>query len=547
MPASEQLYDLHFPAGGLDLSRAAMRQPWRQGPPGIGGAPTRIYTAAVAENVRSFEPATGRRRGGSRLGLARYNTSPVVAGWIIQELRQVIGAGYNDPTTGMPSQGSLSARIVNLIAVSKGNVYVCSPGDTTWTTPTNSSSTTPALNFSGIIFSDSNNQNQYFVDGTHYRYYSPSANEVRDWTLTEGVAMPAGPSGALARLIRTFRGRTFLAGIEDDSQNWYASAVRDATNWDYFPTSITPTCAVNGSNSRMGLIGDVVNCMIAYSDDEMLFGGDSSIYIMRGDPNMGGEIDLVTNTVGMAWGEPFCQDPAGNLYFMANTGGIYMMSDRSGPEEISIPIRKKVQDIDTGANIIRLLWDDRGKGLHVFVTPTDGAADTTHFYWESMAIGANAWFTDTFANKRHNPIACCTVDGNLPGDRVPVIGSWDGFVRCFHPDATSDDGTPIESEVWIGPLLTKDFDEVMLKNLQGILGASSGQVSYSIHVGRTPEAALEAAGITPGTFAAGRNKTDLVRRRGHAIFIRLFSTNRWALEGIRAALSPNMSRVLRRA
>ncbi len=548
MPANETPTDLHFPKGGIDVSQAARKQPWRPGPTGPMGEPTRIYTCSIGRNVRSFDPITRRRRGGSRPGLKKYVKAPVVRDWIVQELTSITGSGYDDPTTGAPVQGSASGRVVNLVAVSQGNVYIASPGDLTWTSTTNNASTTPPLNFTGIVRSTILDQKLWFVDGYRHRVFQPIVNTVSDWTPTIGTLPQVSlTSENRARLIATYRGRIVLSGLVDDPQNWFMSRVGDALDWEYgAAVEDDPTIAVFGNNSRLGLIGDVVTALIAYSDDEMIFGGDSSIYVMRGDPMQGGQIDLVTNSLGIAWGEAFTMDPRGNIFFMANTGSIYVMSNRQGPEEISQPIRKLLQDIDTGANGIRLLWDERYKGLHVFITELDAPAEARHFFWESEAMGANAWWTDRFANKKHNPLCCTTLDGNEPNDRVPLISSWDGYVRSFDLDATTDDGYPIESEVWIGPLLTKNMDEIMLKNIQGVLAEASGTVNYSIHVGRTPEAALTADPITPGQFAAGRNGTEGIRRRGHAIFIRLTSTNRWALEGIRAALSPNMSKVLRR-
>jgi hypothetical protein len=545
MPAHENPFDLHFPKGGMDVSKANIRQPWRPGPPAPGGRPTRIYTTPLGRNVRSFDPITRRERGGSRVGLTKYVEAPLVRDWVVQELTTI--RSVIDPEEDMPSQGSLSGRIVNLVAVSQGNVYVASPGDTTWTATTNNASTTPPLAFTGIVRSACANQKMFFVDGRRYRYFTPIQNTVQDWTATAGTLPEATVDGVThrARLIALYRGRLVLSGIIGDPQNWFMTRVRDPFDVNY-GTAIEddPISAISGSNARVGLIGDVVTALMAYSDDEMIFGGDSTIYVMRGDPMQGGQIDLVTDQIGVAFGEAFTQDPRGNIFFMANTGGIYVMNRQSPPEEISVSIRKTLQDIDTGANNVRLLWDDRFKCLHVFITNLDAPRTATrHFCWESHS---NAWWIDRFGNGKHNPLCCTTLDGNNPSDRVPLIGSSDGFVRSFDPDALTDDGTAIESEVWIGPLLTKDFHEIMLKNIQGILAEASGDVDYSIHVGRTPEAALSAAAITPGTFSAGRNLTEVIRRRGHAIFIRLTSTNRWALEGIRAAMSPNMSKVLQR-
>lgn len=542
----EVYQNLHFPKGGVDKSRRAMMQPWRQGSPDSDGTPTRIYTSADALNVRGYSPTDLRIRGGARGGTVRYVTDPVIRGWLIQHLNTVVGI---DP--GVTLQGSLSGRVVTGIAVSQGRVFsfqpTDDPADRAFTEATNNSATTPALNFSGVVYSSANNQKLYLVDGVHYRFYQPIVNIVDDWVATAGSLPTAGVSSAPnARLITTWRGRTVLSGLADDSANWFMSAVSVPTDFDYSPATQSAKQAVAGNNSRLGFIGDTVTALMAYNDDIMLFGGNSSIWAMRGDPMSGGSLNLVTSAIGVAWGQAFTQDPRGVLYFMSNTGALYSLAPNSLPERISTPIDKLVQDVDTGATAVRLEWDERSRGLHVFMTTLAAATQTDrHLFWEATT---NAWQPSSFANKKHNPLASCVIDGNTFNDRVVLIGSWDGFVRAFDPDAEDDDGTPIESFVFLGPFLTKDFDDVKLQNLQAVLSEASGTVGWSVHVGKTAEEALAAAALASrsGMWKAGRNLTDLVRASGHAIYVKMSSSNRWAMEGVRAAFSPNLSKIRRR-
>lgn len=537
MPANENNIDLHFPKGGIDRSRPAWSQPWRQGPPMPDGEPTRIYTCHDAVNVRVYDPLTQRLRGGSRVGLKKYLPQPVIADWVVQHLNTVVGVEENVAT-----QSSLLGRVVTGIAVSQGVVYWFEPGGTTLTAATSSASTTPALNFSGVMASAPNNQKLYIVDGVHYRVFTPIVNTVADWTATAGT-LPEDASNNTARLIETWRGRTVLSGLLEDSQNWFMSAVSDPTDFDYSPTSQTPTQAVAGNNSRLGLIGDAITSLMAFTDDELIFGGNTTLYVMRGDPMSGGEVDLITNSVGVAFGRAFCQDPRGTIYFMSNTGSVYAMSPRSMPEKISVPIDSVLKDIDIGSVVVHCQWSDTERGMHVFVTSLDEATlDDTHYFWSET----NSWTKTKFGNKRHNPLCSCTIDGNTPNDRVVLIGSRNGYVMSFDPDATTDDGTAISSEVWIGPLLTKNFDEVLLKYVQPVLARESGAVQWHVHVGRTAEDAVNSTAVMSGTWEAGRNYSDHVRRAGHAIYLRLTSTSRWAMEAIRASMSNNLSKVRRR-
>lgn len=522
------LKDLHFPKAGIDLSMSFDKQPNR--PVGTNGEYAR--TTPVGNNVRGYEPATNRMRGGSRTGLAKYVPAQVSGlVWIVQELALVVGSGYADPAGSM--QQSNSGRVVTLVAVSQGNVFVTTPGGLTWTAAINSSGQSPPLNFSGIMYSSANNQKLYFADGINFVYYDPSVNTVFPWKASAGQ-LPVDSQNNAPRLITTWRGRTCLSGLLLDPQNWFFSAVSDPTNFDYGPLSTTPTQAIAGNNSPLGFIGDVVTTMIPYNDDVMIFGGDHTIYLMNGDPMSGGQIDLVTDVIGMAWGIPWCKDPYGTIYFVSNRTGIYTMVPGQQPQRISQAIEQLLVNIDTGANAIRLVWDDRFQGLHVFVSPLSAPAVTTHFFFEQRT---GAWWTDQFASTSFDPLCTCTLDGNTPGDRVPLIGSWDGFVRAISPTATTDDGLAIPSTVIVALLVAPGLDDLMLHSLQSVLGAASGSVTWSVFTGPTAEIALSSAPVASGTWAAGRNLTTFVRRAGHAIYVQISSNNPWALESIRAKIA----------
>jgi hypothetical protein len=510
-----------FPMGGIDRSQAFSRQPVRQTQAGY------VRTAPIGHNVRAYDPKTNRARGGQRPGLARYINERVNGAVLIQLLNQITGVGYTAPGGGV--QSSQSGRLVTLVAICQGTIKVADAGAETWTIPTNG---TTALNTTGVIYSAVNGQKMYFVDGTNYKRYDPATNTVEAWTATAGT-LPVDSAGNKPRLICTWRGRTVLSGLLKDAQNWFMSEVDDPTDFDYGPALASPTQAVAGNNSSLGLVGDVITALIPFNDDLLIFGGDHTIWAMRGDPMAGGQIDQVSDAIGIAWGMAWCRDPYGTIYFVSNRMGIYAMTAGSAPVRISQPIENLLTSVNTGANTISLIWDDRYQGLHVFVTATAGAAAATHLFWE---MRSGAWWTDSFAKNNFNPLVCCTFDGNTPDDRVALIGSWDGYVRFLDPDATSDDGNAIASEVWLGPLMTKDFDELMLKDLVPTLAEDSGDVLYAIYVGNTAEAALASDPVATGTWTSARNLATFVRRSGHAVFVQLTATSPWALESIVAKL-----------
>jgi hypothetical protein len=538
--------DWKFPKRGIDVSRPSHSWPVHQGPHG-----ERHYSCADALNVRSFDPVTGRQRGGSRPGFTKYVPTAVVADFIVQQLDCLVGSGYDPP--GGNVQSALSGRIVTVVAVAEGNVFVANPGDSTWTSPTNNASNSPPLNVSGLMQSAPNQQKLWFADGLTDRvYYDPAINTVEDWVLSDGI-MPEDSDGNGPRIIFLWRGRTGQTGLIGDPQNIFFSAVDAPLDYDYSPANPSATDAVALNLSDLGVIGDVVTGAIPSSDDVLVVLCDHTIYKIAGDPLAGGQIDKVCDGIGGAWGQAWCKDPAGNIYFFSNVPGVYVMPPMAGgqPVRISQPIDPLIRDVDTGDSTIRLFWDDLANGFWVFITPSTVATDpdtVTHWFYEvPRADGSGGgWYKVRFADPNHNPLCGVTVDGNEANDRNLVIGSWDGYARNADVEAEDDDGTPIESYVLIGPYLTPNLDEVTLMTMQGVFAESSADVAYEILLGKTAEAALtnEVPQNAPriGTFSASRGYSKRVNRAAHAIYCKLSSVGRWAMEVIRVTVDTTLSR-----
>jgi hypothetical protein len=511
---------LSFPLGGIDNSAGFERIKPRKTPRG-----ETVDSAQDAANVRGYDPLLDRMRGGSRSGLTKFVPARIVPAvpWVVQGLNTL--ATVEDSQV----QYNQSGRVVYVLAVNQGNVYYAFPGDQTWTAATNNSSGTPPLSIAGIVRSASNGQKQWFADGVNRRFFTPVTNSVEDWEATAGL-LPVDDDGNYPRLICTWRGRIVEAGLLGDPQNWFMSAVGDPTDWDYSPASTTPTQAIAGAVGNIGLTGDVITGLIPYTDDTLIFGCDHSIRILRGDPMNGGFLDLVTEAIGVAWGEAWAIDPEGSVWFVSNRNAVYTMVPGQQPVRRSFPIDGELRNLDPGQTVFRLIWDDTTQGMHLFCTPLLGPLPATHYFWEART---GAWWKDRYADDLYNPAACCTIDGNNPGDRVAVIGSWDGYVRAIDRTATKDDRKRIESYVLIGPILTPDMDEVMLHEIQGLLGEQSEDVTFEVYVGRSSEAAISSAPVFSGTWKAGRNLTHGVRRSGHAVYFKIASSNPWQSEQIR--------------
>lgn len=521
MPCRTSTRNCTFPLAGLDLSRSFTDQPPREVQRGLYSRST-----PAAANVCGYESESLRLRGGTRAGLSQYVPGAAVAGWINQDLNVIV-------STGSPVQTSLSGRVVTLVTVQNGDVYYARAGESIWTAAANTTGNTPPLNFNGVAFSAPNQQKLFFADGVNEAYFDPKTGQVRPWVATAGV-MPRDTDGSKPRLICTYRGRTVVSGFIANGQQWFMSKSDDPFNWNYGDVNNPAGTAVSGVDSPAGLVGDTVRTLIAWSDDTMLFGCDSSIWMMQGDPTDGGKLGRVTDGIGMAWGSPWCKSADNTLYFATNQGSVMTMVPGGLPVPISQGIHQLLLGIDTGANILRMAWDHVFYGVWLFVTPLSGPRPTTHYFYEART---GAWWPVQFANANHNPLCCCVFDGNLPNDRAVLIGSWDGYVRKIDPAASTDDGTPIQWNVLVGPLKTADFDEIRLDELVADVAVGSSPISWDSLVGATAEIAAASTPVASGTWVAGRNNATPVRRAGHAHYIRLSGTGRAALERIRARVA----------
>lgn len=501
----ESLLDLAFPAKGLNTSSGLANQP-----PG---------TTPKASNVRYYDARSGRDRGGQRPGLAKYCPQRVSGPNLIQFIGRLVYTGAGT---------TLSPREVRGIAVSQGDVLRF---DSSVVTPITGG--TAALSGSAkLIFAAQIFQNLYFADGANFKYYAGATNNVLTLTASAG-SLPTDSGGNKPRLVAPWRTRLVWSGLPLDGNNWFMAKAGDPTNYNYTPATITDLDAVAGNNSTAGFMPDVITCLLPYSDEILVMGGDHTIYQMNGDPQVGGSIDLLTESIGMAWGEPYCRDGSGNLYIFSSRGSVYRMVVGQALERISDPVANQLMSTNLGTNAVRMAYDESFYGFHVWITPTSGAAATNHYFCD---IRSGAWWQDSYASNNHNPLAVHTYDGDSPDDRVTLIGGWDGYIRKESAAAVDDDGTAIDSVVYLGPLRDKAGSSLLLADLECTLDVTSGSLNYSVLPGSYAQEALSASPRFSGSFGPGRNRSQAVRSAAHAHYVKLESNTNsaWALEWLQA-------------
>jgi len=394
-----------------------------------------------------------------------------------------------------------------------------------------------------VIYSAALNGKLYFADGFSAKYYDPQDPKphgtIKGWTTTDGT-LPVDSRGRRPRLIESWRGRIVMSGLAGDPQDWFMSKIGDAHDWEYAPTTLAEATATSGSNAPAGRMPDIVTSLMPLTDDVLLFGGDREIWALSGDPMQGGRWDMMSNTIGMAWGRAWCKDGRGSFYFMGSKGGVYSGSMQQGLSKISAGmIDERLEDINLDENVIRFVWNERNQGVHIFITPrtsilNSDSSTTEHLFFDKRT---ESWWLDKFANKDHNPKVAIVVDGDSPTDRAVIMGSWDGYVRKIDETATADDGTAINSHIYYGPIVSgQNMGGLRLEEMRATLAKNSSAVTYDVYRGDSAEDAYQNTTATiSGSWSAGYNKSERRKARGRALYVKASNTSNsqsWAMEEV---------------
>ena len=421
-----------------------------------------------------------------------------------------------------------TTRSTKLLAIAGGNMVVA--GKTSNTTPTDGAS---ALASDGLYVSGvSAFQKAYVTDGLTYKVYDPKTDIVTGWKAEKSGEIPQR-----CTLIGLWRGRMVLGRDPDDPHNWHMSAMGDPDDWDQSPTTPVATQAISGNNARAGKLADIVNSIIPYNDDLLLFGCDSKIYRLTGDPMAGGQLDLVSESTGIAFGKSWCKDPEGVIYFFGSRGGVFAMTPTGEIQNISgNKIERRLQEIELDRHRVELIWNDREQGLHVVQIPYSyKEMDLTSWFWDRRH---DAWFEDELTTSNKQFTAMSVMDGDKFDDRVLVFGCEDGRLRKWDERKDDDDGDPIFSRILIGPITDEASDRnFRFGKVQVELAGEQGGANYDFF--SSIAADKQGAPIQSGALQAGSNGVLSGKQRGGSAWIRLRSgadDQRWALESISMAM-----------
>ena len=303
--------------------------------------------------------------------------------------------------------------------------------------------------------------------------------------------------------------------------------------------------AVAGQLSEAGQLGEPITALIPHSNECLIFGCSSSLWICRGDPAYGGKIDMLSNEIGVLSANSWCRTPEDLLFFLSRDG-VYMMAPGCGSIPVSVSrekLPKELLNIDTTAYTVSMAYDVRYRGIHIFVSK-NSAATASHWFVDtkvSMYGDATnaAFFPVALGSTSYDPFFVHSRRDAASDYSTVMLGGRDGYVRRYAHNVATDDGTAFTPYVVYGPIraASNDFSDGMLYDVIGVVAADSGDVKCEVKVGETFEGAFNATALQPPMYwrTTGLQYPQTVRRACKAFCLKVSngtSGEAWELEGI---------------
>ena len=300
--------------------------------------------------------------------------------------------------------------------------------------------------------------------------------------------------------------RNRLVCVEaSNPQNFKMSRQGDTNDWDY--SADDAQRSIVGSLTSAGQIGEPIIALIPYHHNCLVIGCTSSLWIMSGDPALGGTARRLDDQIGVLGPKSWCLTAGGYMMFMSKDG-LYVMPPGCGTAPTSVSrelLPEELLNIDTSSKTVTMAYDMRYRGIHLFI---HGGSNTSHWFidiktrMEGDKITAAFWPVSYQAD--HVASACHTRRDFTSNESPVVFGCHDGYLRHLKPSLDEDDGSnAISSHIVFGPFALGDSSgmfEGKLSSICAALGQNSGNVTWSVHVGQTAEDAVDAAARETGTW-----------------------------------------------
>jgi len=361
------------------------------------------------------------------------------------------------------------------------------------------------------------------------KVYDPSTDALTLLTATEGQ-YPLG-----CDLICVYRDRLCL-GLDNVM---YHSRQGTMTDWDFGITASDPGRAISTTAADAGDVGDMLTAMIPHTDDYLIMGCKSSLWMLEGDLAYDGEINRISGNTSVIMRGAWCRAEGGGVYFVGNDGLNYLPpGGRPYPENLSqFKLPKELRDINTDIYQVSMSYDMRRHLVHIYLSPEN---PTGRKHWIFSAVHKSFW--PVVGNTDHDAMNIIPMNSDYMPSVSVVVGCRDGYIRYFNESFETDDGSEIVDYIDIGPFnLAGDYNAGGLDEIIGTLGQNSGDVTWEVRVGTDfNTVAISSSNFATGTWSSGKSYVSHVRAYGKAAVVRLKakdSDRAWAFEQIIANLA----------
>lgn len=335
--------------------------------------------------------------------------------------------------------------------------------------------------------------------------------------------------------------RLWLMGDTANSQTVYVSAIDDPTNWNYAVTD-------DPSAAFVFTVDEPPTAFTSHTLNCGLVGCVDSLVAIRGNPNEGGEIDIISHFVGPVSQAACTHDSTGAFWFLSRDG-LYRVPPGCGDQVTSISREALPNDLvalnpGTASTYCSLSYDPRFRQLLICVNQTGTAND---FFWTfDLQRPGGGWWQHTFATALQLGVTLKSASTDAKSALLAITAA--GAVNQF--DMASSES--IASHCIYEPIpLGRPGLQGILHAVQASIATGSSPVSATLHLGKTAELAVENAinSVTAFTFQdfpAGLSTWQQPHRNDAYACLKLFGTgtDRCSIERLEATLQ---SAGLRRA
>jgi len=365
------------------------------------------------------------------------------------------------------------------------------------------------------------------------KVYDLTTGELSMWEADTGKGMlPVG-----CRLICLWDDRMVLAGSSTNPHQWYMSAMGDPLDWKYGTGEKDASQA--GEATHVGEIGDSITALVPYTDDYLIVGCRASLWVLVGNPNAGGVINNISRTIGIVSAGAWCMGPDSKMYFLSRDG-LYMLDPDGSKYPVALSrnqLPRALLNIDVNQDTVLLAYDRAHRGIHIYITPNLGG-NRVHYWFNPET--RTFWPMEFASNSQ--PTAILSYDADMEEHARVLLGGRDGYIRKPVALVSADDATAFNNYAYIGPIKLGNttLNDGMLLELVGTLGSTSGNVSWQIGAGPSPEEAYHADAFPVSGMweKAGRNHTVRPRARGQCFYLKVFGRGApWSMEGAAARIA----------